>query len=282
MTPWSMFAEVCWREASRLPGLPPGAWAVRELRAAWALPEVPAAQAAWALPEVPAVQAAWALPGAQVVWVVQVAWGDLVTHAAGEFLKVEPAVQASLKSVLEAQESVIVERAASVLRAALEVVVSSRAELAVRECVTEALAVWVVLEVRAASVLRAALVAEECVKAVQTAWADLEVQSVLVVPGIWEAWELRAALPGAALWAALPEAAFWAVPPEATRCEVLAVGVLPEDPAEAGPEGVSRHQLGPTLAVSQAEEGAALLPLRIPGLPGRRREGGEHLAGDPP
>ena len=119
-------------------------------------------------------------------------------------------------------------------------------------------------------------------KAVQTAWADPEVQSVLVVPGIWEAWELRAALPGAALWAALPEAALWAVPPEATRCEVLAVGVLPEDPAEAGPEGVSRHQLGPTLAVSQAEEGAALLPLRIPGLPGRRREGGEHLAGDPP
>ena len=116
-------------------------------------------------------------------------------------------------------------------------------------------------------------------------------QSVLVVPGIWEAWELRAALPGAALWAALPgaalwaalpEAALWAVPPEATRCEVLAVGVLPEDPAEAGPEGVSRHQFGPTLAVSQAEEGAALSPLRIPGLPGRRREGGEHLAGDPP
>ena len=70
----------------------------------------------------------------------------------------EPAVQASLKSVLEAQESVIVERAASVLRAALEVVVSSRAELAVRECVMEALAVWAVPEVRAAVVLQAALV----------------------------------------------------------------------------------------------------------------------------
>ena len=31
------------------------------MRAAWALPEVPAVQAAWALPEVPAAQAAWAL-----------------------------------------------------------------------------------------------------------------------------------------------------------------------------------------------------------------------------
>ena len=130
-----------------------------------------------------------------------------------------------------------------------------------------------------------------------------------MVPGIWETWELRAALPGAALWAALPgaalwaalpgaalwaalpeaalwavppEAALWAVPPEATRCEDLAVGVRPEDPAEAGPEGVSRHQLWPTLVVSQAEEGAALLPLRIHGLPGRRGEGGEHLAGYPP
>ena len=169
------------------------------MRAAWALPEVPAVQAAWALPEVPAVQAAWALPGAQVVWVVQVAWGDLVTHAAGEFLKVEPAVQASLKSVLEAQESVIVERAASVLRAALEVVVSSRAELAVRECAMEALAVWAVPEVRAAVVLQAALVAEECVKAVQMAWADLEVQSVLGVPGVWEAWALQVAPAEAAL-----------------------------------------------------------------------------------
>ena len=108
-----------------------------------------------------------------MVWVVQVAWGDLVAHAAGEFLKVEPAVQAFLKSALEAQESVIVERAASVLRAAPEVVVSSRAELAVRECVMEALAVWAVPEalavwavLEAAVVLQAAPVAEECVKAV--------------------------------------------------------------------------------------------------------------------
>ena len=152
------------------------AWALPEVpaaQAAWALLEVPAAQAAWALLEVPAVLAAWALPGAQVVWVVQVAWGDLVAHAAGEFLKVEPAVQAFLKSALEAQESVIVERAASVLRAAPEMVVSSRAELAVRECVMEALAVWAVPEalavwavLEAAVVLQAAPVAEECVKAV--------------------------------------------------------------------------------------------------------------------
>ena len=184
------------RAAWALPEVPAvqAAWALPEVpaaQAAWALLEVPAAQAAWALLEVPAVLAAWALPGAQVVWVVQVAWGDLVAHAAGEFLKVEPAVQAFLKSALEAQESVIVERAASVLRAAPEMVVSSRAELAVRECVMEALVVWAVLEVRAASVLRAApevvvssraeLAVRECVMEALAVWAVPEALAVWAV-----------------------------------------------------------------------------------------------------
>ena len=58
------------------------------------------------------MQAAWALPGAQVAWAVLEAWEGLGAQAAAEFLKVEPAVQVSSKAELAAQESVTEGRAA--------------------------------------------------------------------------------------------------------------------------------------------------------------------------
>ena len=95
--------------------------------------------------------------------------------------------------------------------------------------------------------------------AVLAAWADPVMRSIWAVPGVWEAWALQAAPMEVALWAAPTEAALWAAQPEVARCEVLVVEALPADPAEAGPEKVSGHPLGPILVASQAAEGASLL-----------------------